>query len=108
FGIPEEEQKFSLKLGSDSRTHTVEIRAGMNRLLSRHLAVLGSTGYGKSNFNALLTRQIAENFPSARIVIFDINGEYAQAFEGLINVKQTVLGIGKNVESDGLFSKEHV
>jgi DNA helicase HerA-like ATPase len=108
FGIPEEEQKFSLRLGSDSRTHTVEIRAGMNRLLSRHLAVLGSTGYGKSNFNALLTRQIAENFPGARIVIFDINGEYAQAFEGLRNVKQTVLGRGPNVESDGLFSKEHV
>ncbi|WP_436323735.1 ATP-binding protein [Vibrio cidicii] len=108
FGISEEEIKFSLRLGSDARTRTVEIRAGVNKLLSRHLAVLGSTGYGKSNFNALITRQIAENFPSSRIVIFDINGEYAQAFEGLKNVRQTVLGVGTNIESDDVFSKEHV
>lgn len=108
FGISEEELKFSLRLGSDARTRTVEIRAGVNKLLSRHLAVLGSTGYGKSNFNALITRQIAENFPSSRIVIFDINGEYAQAFEGLKNVRQTVLGVGTNIESDDVFSKEHV
>lgn len=108
FGIPTEDKKFSLRLGSDARTRTVEIRAGVNKLLSRHLAVLGSTGYGKSNFNALITRQIAEQFPSARIVIFDINGEYAQAFEGLKNVKQTALGTGTSTEFGSVFAKEHI
>jgi hypothetical protein len=96
FGLPEEEIVSSLRLGTDSRTHTVEIRAGMNRLLSKHLAVLGSTGYGKSNLNALITRQIAENYPGSRIVIFDINGEYAQAFEGLHKIKHTILGSGQD------------
>ena len=107
FGLPEEELRASLRLGTDSRTHTVEIRAGMNRLLSKHLAVLGSTGYGKSNLNALITRQIAENNPSSRIVIFDINGEYAQAFEGLERIKHTILGSGQNTPTlNQSFSKD--
>ncbi|WP_064608106.1 ATP-binding protein [Photobacterium sp. J15] len=107
YGLKASEIDHSLLLGRDTRTNTVEIRASVNMLLSRHLAVLGSTGYGKSNFNALLTRQIVEQFPNSRIVIFDINGEYAQAFEGLTGVKQTILGSGDDNAPEGEFSKEH-
>lgn len=54
--------------------------------------MLGSTGYGKSNFNALLSQRIRGKFKSSRIVIFDINGEYADAFIGQTRVKETILG----------------
>ena len=107
YGLSKKESEASLCLGRDSRTGTVDIRANINSLLSRHLAVLGSTGYGKSNFNALIARQIVENYPKSRIVIFDVNGEYAQAFEGLSGIKQTVLGAGTSVPSNGeLFDKK--
>jgi uncharacterized protein len=55
------------------------VNAGLNGLLSRHLAVLGSSGQGKSCFTAAVLQQLAD-MPNARIVIFDINGEYHRSF----------------------------
>ncbi|WP_072054600.1 anti-phage-associated helicase HerA [Aliivibrio fischeri] len=92
YGVNEDEKEQAIELGRDSRTKTTKIKAGVNSLLSRHLAVLGSTGYGKSNFNALLAQRIRNKFNKSRLVIFDINGEYAQAFEGYKKVKHTILG----------------
>lgn len=92
YGVHEDEKDSTIELGRDSRTKTTKINAGLNSLLSRHLAVLGSTGYGKSNFNALLSQRIREQFSNSRIVIFDINGEYADAFIGQKRVKETILG----------------
>lgn len=92
YGVNEDEKNSTVELGRDSRTKTTKINVGINSLLSRHLAVLGSTGYGKSNFNALLSQRIRGNFKSSRIVIFDINGEYADAFIGQTRVKETILG----------------
>ncbi len=92
YGVNEEERDSTIELGRDSRTKTTKINVGLNSLLSRHLAVLGSTGYGKSNFNALLSQRIREKFKNSRLVIFDINGEYADAFIGQKRVKETILG----------------
>ncbi|MGG7669389.1 ATP-binding protein [Yersinia sp. J1] len=92
YSIGDEDSKNAVELGLDSRTESVRINVNIDKLLSRHVAVLGSTGYGKSNFNALLTREIAKEYPKSRIVIFDVNGEYAQAFVGVPNVKHTILG----------------
>ncbi|MCF6453345.1 ATP-binding protein [Vibrio sp. MMG022] len=94
YGVNADEKDSAIELGRDSRTKTTKINAGLNSLLSRHLAVLGSTGYGKSNFNALLSQRIREKFKSSRLVIFDINGEYADAFIGQTRVKETILGSG--------------
>ena len=92
YGVNEDEKGSTIELGRDSRTKTTRINAGLNSLLSRHLAVLGSTGYGKSNFNALLSQRIREKFKNSRLVIIDINGEYADAFIGQKRVKETILG----------------
>jgi uncharacterized protein len=92
YGVNEDEKNSTVELGRDSRTKTTKINAGINSLLSRHLAVLGSTGYGKSNFNALLSQRIRGKFKRSRIVIFDINGEYSDAFIGQERVKETILG----------------
>lgn len=92
YGVNEEDKDYTVELGKDARTGTVKIRAGINSLLSRHLAVLGSTGYGKSNFNALLAQRIRQDYPHSRVVIFDINGEYSEAFRGYKRVKETILG----------------
>lgn len=93
YGVSGEERQDTVELGKDARTGSTKIKAGINSLLSRHLAVLGSTGYGKSNFNALLVQRIRRKYPNSRIVIFDINGEYSEAFRGYERVKETILGI---------------
>ena len=54
----------------------------MNRLVTRHSAVVGSTGSGKSNAVANLLGAVSDRarFKSARVVLFDLHGEYAKAF----------------------------
>src|SRR5690625_384620 len=56
------------------------LKAGITDLLSRHVAVLGSTGQGKSCFTAAMLQQMTK-FPNSRIVIFDINEEYEAALD---------------------------
>jgi len=52
---------------------------GLESFVSRHVAVLGSSGQGKSCLTAAVLQQIVK-MPRARIVVFDINGEYSDAF----------------------------
>lgn len=66
-------------LGNDLRGGG-PIMVGLEDLVSRHVAVLGSSGQGKSCFTAAVMQQIVQ-FSGARIVVFDINGEYEDAFD---------------------------
>ena len=82
-----------LQLGWDARNSVVPITVDINRLLSRHLAVLGATGYGKTHFVSAVVQELIKR-TGARIVVFDINGEYAPAFAGLegVNTARTIIG----------------
>lgn len=52
----------------------------VDRFISRHAAIVGSTGSGKSNLVATLLEALtAHNYPSARIVVIDPHGEYGSA-----------------------------
>ncbi|USE78275.1 ATP-binding protein [Cupriavidus gilardii] len=66
-------------LGEDLRGGGL-LKVGLESFLSRHVAVLGGSGQGKSCFTAAVLQQVVR-LPHARIVIFDINGEYPDAFE---------------------------
>ncbi|HDD45398.1 MAG TPA: DUF87 domain-containing protein [Candidatus Desulfofervidus auxilii] len=74
----------------------MEVKVDLNTLLSKHVAVLGSTGHGKTCFTASIIQQILKKFNRPRIVIFDINGEFLKALEvyGEIGkeIKYTELG----------------
>ena len=52
----------------------------MEKLLSRHFAILGSTGSGKSCAVSLMIHRIVERSPKAHVLILDPHGEYAHAF----------------------------
>ncbi|KGC43796.1 anti-phage-associated helicase HerA [Burkholderia pseudomallei] len=86
-----------INLGDDLRGGG-RLQVGLEDLISRHVAVLGSSGQGKSCFTAAILQQIVR-LPGARIVIFDINGEYEDAFqledlpEGAVQVT-TIGGVG--------------
>lgn len=89
-----EAEDLPIVLGEDLRGGG-SLRVGLESLVSRHVAVLGSSGQGKSCFTAAVLQQIVR-LPGARIVIFDINGEYPDAFElpdlPVGAVKRTTLG----------------
>ena len=67
------------RLGTDIRGGG-ELQVPISTLLGRHVAVLGSTGQGKSCFTAAAVQQMLA-FPRPRVVVFDINGEYEQALK---------------------------
>ncbi|QPH46123.1 ATP-binding protein [Pseudomonas fulva] len=73
----DDEDDIPLKLGDDLRGGG-SLSVGLKNLISRHVAVLGSSGQGKSCFTAAVLQQIVK-LPGARIVVFDINGEYEAA-----------------------------
>jgi hypothetical protein len=67
-----------IHLGDDLRGGG-RLMIDLESLVSRHVAVLGNSGQGKSCFTAAVLQQVAR-MPKARVVIFDINGEYEDAF----------------------------
>lgn len=82
-----------LKVGREARNNTTSIRIDTNKFLTRHSAILGSTGYGKTTFVAAILHELAK-LPKSRIVVFDINNEYYNAFRALGSnvVKKTIIG----------------
>ena len=91
-GTPDS-QKEKIVIGYDSRNSLVPVPVVIDELLTRHFAILGSTGQGKTHFVAAFLQKLIRERKKARIVIFDVNGEYWRAFEdNSLKIKRTVLG----------------
>lgn len=75
-------------IGKVSSAESIRAFLDLNRLVSRHSAVVGSTGSGKSTAVASLLGIVSDRdrFKSARVVLFDMHGEYAKAFGTLARV----------------------
>ena len=75
-------------IGRVASAESIRAYLDLNRLVSRHSAVVGSTGAGKSNAVANLLGAVSnrDHFKSARIVLFDLHGEYGNAFGDLARV----------------------
>lgn len=73
-------ERKSVVLGALTQDSAVAASVDIERLLSRHFAVLGTTGVGKSSAVALMLRKAIEAKPNLRILILDPHNEYAHAF----------------------------
>ncbi len=79
-------------VGQLSSAESIEVRVDLEKLVTRHSAILGSTGSGKSTTVASLLRSIVSTdvegaeYPSARILLLDIHGEYANALADVARV----------------------
>ena len=69
-------------IGRVASAESIRAFLDLNRLVSRHSAVVGSTGSGKSNAVANILGAVSDRarFQSARVVLFDLHGEYSKAF----------------------------
>jgi len=73
----------SITIGNISISESLNAKIDLNRLVSRHCAILGSTGSGKSNAVGVLLNAIAsKNFKSSRILVIDPHGEYNSVLRG--------------------------
>lgn len=81
-------------IGRLANAEGISVRIDLDKLVTRHSAVLGSTGAGKSTTVSSLLRSIAlqeatergKGFPSARILLLDIHGEYGRALRSVSTV----------------------
>lgn len=70
----------SVRIGCIRQDSTIPAMVRVDELLGKHLAILGTTGTGKSCTTALILRAILERNPAAHIVLLDPHNEYATAF----------------------------
>ena len=71
----------ALRLGTSAVATEQDVFLDANLLLGHHCAVVGSTGSGKScTVMAIVDGLLEQDIPNGHIVIFDVNGEYAQSF----------------------------
>ena len=90
----------SLTVGNISVSESLDARIDLDKLISRHCAIVGSTGSGKSNSVAVLLEAIADrNFPSSRILVIDPHGEYNDA----LSKHSRVISINPEDEANRLF-----
>ena len=81
-----------IKIGTLSSAESIPAKVALNELVTRHSAILGSTGSGKSTTTASLLRSICANpdseheYPSTRIIMLDIHGEYSEALADVAGV----------------------
>ena len=70
-----------VRVGSLASAESIPALVDIDRLITRHSAVVGTTGSGKSTTVASLLTSISDpnRYPSARIIILDIHGEYHAA-----------------------------
>ncbi len=59
---------------------SIATQIDIEQLVSKHFAVLGTTGTGKSNGVALLLQQTLEERPDLRIFLIDPHNEYGRCF----------------------------
>jgi len=77
----------SITVGNISVSESLAAKIDIDKLVTRHCAILGSTGSGKSNTVAVLLEAIAKNnFKSSRILVIDPHGEYNEALKGYSKV----------------------
>jgi len=70
----------AVPIGNLSQDESVLAHIAMGRTLSRHFAVVGSTGVGKSTAVSLLLHKAIEARPNLRVLILDPHNEFASAF----------------------------
>jgi hypothetical protein len=71
----------AIEIGRIASADSVPALIDIDRFVLRHAAVLGATGSGKSTTVASLLTAFSspERFPSSRVLLLDLHGEYAQA-----------------------------
>jgi hypothetical protein len=78
YGSTKEER--AITVGHIAAASGIPGNLDLGPLVTRHSAVVGSTGSGKSNLLAVLVEAIAtQGFPAARVLVIDPHGEYASA-----------------------------
>lgn len=76
-----------VEIGTHAASENLRASVDIDRIVTRHAAIVGSTGSGKSNTVAGVLKALTSGaYPSARLLVIDPHGEYGPAFSGIARV----------------------
>ena len=75
-----------IEVGRLQQDNSIVAKVRTNDLLSKHFAILGSTGSGKSCTVALVLQAILKENGNAHVVLFDPHNEYSKSFGEMAEV----------------------
>ena len=92
-----------IPIGHVASSLSIPALLDINSLVTRHSAVVGTTGAGKSTTVARILESLtdADRYPSARVIVFDVHGEYSVALQDQAQVFQ--VGGGSESRSQPLY-----
>jgi uncharacterized protein len=76
----------SIKIGHLQQDNSISVCIDVDEMLSKHFAVLGTTGVGKSSAVTLILHQILRARPDLRVLMLDVHNEYGRCFGERANV----------------------
>lgn len=79
---------YFVRLGHVSNADSIPALVDVNKLVTRHSAVVGTTGSGKSTTVASIMNALSDGnrYPSSRTIMLDLHGEYGQALQENSNI----------------------
>ncbi|WP_284694152.1 ATP-binding protein [Rhodoplanes serenus] len=70
----------TIEIGELQQDPSIRARIDVDDMLSKHFAVLGTTGVGKSSGVALILQQTLARRPDLRVFLLDVHNEYGRCF----------------------------
>jgi DNA helicase HerA-like ATPase len=67
-------------IGNLQQNPNIQVQVDIDQLVSRHFAILGATGVGKSSGVVIILQKILETRPNLRIFLVDAHNEYGRCF----------------------------
>lgn len=82
------DKSYFVNVGHVAGAESIPALIDVNKLITRHSAVVGTTGSGKSTTVASLLNALSnkDKYPSSRILVFDLHGEYGNALKDKANI----------------------
>lgn len=90
-----------VRIGHLASADSIPALVDVNKLVTRHCAVVGATGSGKSTTVAGLLATLSNGalYPSARILVLDLHGEYGRALADRAHIFRVGQRPGSSEES---------
>jgi hypothetical protein len=79
-------EEADISIGTLHHDVSIEARISLDNMLTKHFAVLGSTGVGKSSGVSVILNEILDNRPKLRIFLLDGHNEFGRCFGSRANV----------------------
>src|SRR6185503_546930 len=70
----------AIEIGSLQQDARLPAQINIDEMLSKHFAILGTTGVGKSSGVAVILREILARRPDLRVFLVDPHNEYGRCF----------------------------